>query len=362
MMEASTISPHNNNAQSSSLSSSIRKSNFNQIPMNSNPDFENEEPIAIDEEVIDAAYKLKLKKRNELLQRIQNVKSKRATIHKQNQSLAQLKTLWVHRHHQAVLERTLALSDYKRQQNSYQVLQADYQKLVKVNVLQDVPLEVQDVAFGGLCSGLAVLTPDQKRSGALVIDLGGGTTDYLVYAGNVLAAAGSIGVGGDHVTNDIALGFNIPISRAEKLKREHGAAVIEDDVGDQRVSLPREVGFPERSISTKALQMVINARMDETLRMVRTRLHEQRLLHHVAAGVLITGGGAYLRGLPDLATRVFGLPCSLGIPRGIQGLDAAGDPAAYATSCGLILYALKTYQETSMLTPIRNWIKGVFRR
>jgi hypothetical protein len=138
MMEASTISPHNNNAQSSSLSSSIRKSNFNQIPMNSNPDFENEEPIAIDEEVIDAAYKLKLKKRNELLQRIQNVKSKRATIHKQNQSLAQLKTLWVHRHHQAVLERTLALSDYKRQQNSYQVLQADYQKLVKVNVLQDV--------------------------------------------------------------------------------------------------------------------------------------------------------------------------------------------------------------------------------
>lgn len=231
-----------------------------------------------------------------------------------------------------------------------------------VNVLQDVPLEVQDVAFGGLCAGLAVLTPEQKRSGAVVIDLGGGTTDYLVYAGNILAAAGSIGIGGDHITNDIALGFNIPITRAEKIKCEHGAAFIQDEIGDQRVSLPREVGFPERSISLKALQTVVNARMDETLRMVREQLHEERLLHHIASGVIITGGGAYLRGLPELASRVFGLPCSIGTPRGIQGLDAAENPAAFATACGLVLYGFKTYQDSSMLTPIRNWIKGVFRR
>ena len=94
--------------------------------------------MQVDDEVIGAAYKLKLKKRNELLQRIQNVKTKRAAIHTQNQTLSQLKAAWWYRYHQAISERTISLSEYERHQKCLEVLQADYQKLAKVNVLQDV--------------------------------------------------------------------------------------------------------------------------------------------------------------------------------------------------------------------------------
>ena len=105
-----------------------------------------------------------------------------------------------------------------------------------VKVVRSIPLDVQDVAFSGLCSALSVLTPEQKKSGALVIDMGAGTTGYLAYAGNVVAAAGALGVGGDHITNDIAIAFGVPLSQAETLKRESGSAVVSAVGAAQRVS------------------------------------------------------------------------------------------------------------------------------
>ena len=95
-----------------------------------------------------------------------------------------------------------------------------------VKVVRSIPMTVQDVTFSGLCSALAALTPEQKKSGAVVIDLGAGTTDYIAYAGNVVAAAGALGVGGDHVTNDIAVAFSIPLTQAENLKHESASATV----------------------------------------------------------------------------------------------------------------------------------------
>ncbi len=229
-------------------------------------------------------------------------------------------------------------------------------------VVQMAHLDVQDVIFGGLCAALAVLTPEQKRNGVAVIDLGGGTTSYLAYAGNVLAAAGSFGVGGDHVTNDLALAFNIPIARAEELKRREGSALVAPDIGLRRLTIPQEAGFPERSISLKSFQVVIHARVEETLRLARGALHDAGVLPRLGAGIVLTGGGAGLPRVTELARRVFGLPCVIGEPRNVLGLHDVRDASAYATAAGLVLYGFRTCGESGFLQPLRDWWRRVFRR
>ena len=231
-----------------------------------------------------------------------------------------------------------------------------------VSVAKNVQLEVTDVAFSGICAALAVLTPEQKRNGVVLVDLGGGTTNYIAYCNNVISAVGCIAVGGDHVTNDIALAFNIPLNRAEEIKRAEGCAVIDSETSGKRVVLSADVGFEERLISCKALHTVINSRMDETFRVLRSKLDEAGVLPHLGGGVILTGGGAYLRKVADLAQRVFGLPCRIGLPVNVDGLGAVEQPAALSTAVGLVLYGKMTYEDRRLLSPFWNRVKGVFGR
>lgn len=231
-----------------------------------------------------------------------------------------------------------------------------------VAVAKSAQLEVTDIAFSGVCAALAVLTPEQKRNGVVLVDLGGGTTNYVAYCNNVISALGCIAIGGDHVTNDIALAFNIPLNRAEEIKRGEGCAVVEGEAGARRVALSADVGFEERLISCKALHTVINARMDETFRVLRSKLDEAGVLPHLGGGIILTGGGAYLRKVTDLAQRIFGLPCRIGLPVNVGGLDAAEQPAALSTVAGLALYGKMTYEDRGIFSPLKNLFKGVFRR
>ncbi len=231
-----------------------------------------------------------------------------------------------------------------------------------VNVAKSAGLEVVDVAFSGVCAALAALTVEQKRNGVVLIDLGGGTTNYVAYSNDVVVALGSVAVGGDHVTNDIALAFNIPQNSAEELKRTEGSALIDAESGTERITLKTAVGFEERTLSCKALHTVINARMDETLRVVRARLHEAGVLPHVGGGVVLTGGGAYLRRVTELAQRVFGAPCRIGVPVNVDGLEQEDQPAALCTAAGLALYGHMTYEDRGVLAPIKNIFRGLFRR
>ncbi|NLF23036.1 MAG: cell division protein FtsA [Lentisphaerae bacterium] len=229
-------------------------------------------------------------------------------------------------------------------------------------VVQSVELNVDDVVFSGLCAALATLTTEQKRAGVVVIDLGGGTTSYLAYADNVIACAGSFGVGGDHVTNDLTQAFNLPTARAEELKRSDGHALVGAATGLKRLAIPQDLGFQERSISLKAFHVVINARLAETLRLVRSALLEAGALSKLGAGVVFTGGGAAMPGLTELGRAIFGVPCQIGEPCNVSGLDAVENPAAYATVAGLVLYGFKTYQETGIIRPFKEFIQGFFRR
>ena len=199
-------------------------------------------------------------------------------------------------------------------------------------------LEICDVAFAGCCAVLAVLTPRERRDGVLLIDLGGGSTSYVAYAENKLVMAGVVGVGGDHVTNDIALAFQTSNGQAEELKKAAGAAVVEAGTETKRVAIPTQTpGFDSRTISVKALETVVNARMTELFQILLAKLDESGVLHRLNAGVVLTGGGSALRDIVPLAARVFGTEVRIGLPVNVDGLEKVENPASYATIAGLLL-------------------------
>ena len=232
-----------------------------------------------------------------------------------------------------------------------------------IRAVQAVPMNVADVVFGGIGAASAVLTPEQRRSGVLVLDIGGGTTDIVVYRANVLADAGVIAVGGDHVTNDIAVAFNISASQAERLKRESAGAIPGSaTTRAQRISLAPEIGFPGRSVNLYALNMVVNARMDELFRLVRSRLEETDSTGHLGAGVVLTGGGAHLKEAAELAEEVFELPCTVGVPRGVTGIATVTDGPEYATCVGVVQYGFKALEEQRGQPVLGRVWKRIFRR
>ncbi len=215
-----------------------------------------------------------------------------------------------------------------------------------VRLVKTIPLELEDLVFGGLCAAQAVLSPEQKESGALIIDLGGGTTDYALYASFKIAAVGSIAIGGDHVTNDIASAFSIQTRQAERIKREAGSATIDVANRMRAIPVPAEVGFEARMFTQGALHTVINARMDELFQLILKRLRRENL-HQLKAGVILTGGGAKLRGVRELAERVFRLPCAIGKLQGVSGaVTQVADPE-YAAAVGLLKYGHKTARQVT---------------
>lgn len=232
-----------------------------------------------------------------------------------------------------------------------------------IKAARDVGLEVLDVAFSGLCSALAVLTPEQKECGTAVIDLGAGTTSHVIYADDAIAAMGVIAVGGDHITNDISQGFTISLRRAETLKQESGAAVR--DTGDRfrRITIPPEVSFPACSVAADDLNSIINARMDEAFRIIKNELEKKSLLQELGAGVILTGGGSHLRGVETLAEEIFGVSCSIGKPRYFSGISTVHEGPEYAAPLGMIRYAVRsatkhTEENMSLGSLIKRWFIG----
>jgi cell division protein FtsA len=212
-----------------------------------------------------------------------------------------------------------------------------------IKCIKQVPLDVQNIAVSSFASALAVLTSEHQQQGAVVIDMGGGTTDYLVYCGGTVQHSGVLAVGGDHITNDIASGLKIPMNRAEQLKIEHGS--VEWPVADELITLKREVGLPDRQVSREQLCRVMTIRVEETLTLVKKELEKQKLHDYIGAGVFITGGCARLRGLEALASKVFGLPIQIGHSHTVGGPTSAIESPEYSTAIGLLRYALHTQRD-----------------
>jgi cell division protein FtsA len=208
-----------------------------------------------------------------------------------------------------------------------------------IRLVKGLQLYVEDVVFNGLASALAVLTNEQKELGALVIDLGGGTTDYAVYADGVIKHTGVLAVGGDHVTHDIAAGLKVSMSRAERLKLEYGGAFVDEDTRGRVITLPNEHGFSGTAINLENLRRIMNLRLEETLSLVQQDIETAALLPHLRAGVFLCGGGARVPGLTQLAEQIFGLPVNLGHTSSISGLKSTLDQPEFAAPIGLVKFA-----------------------
>lgn len=226
-----------------------------------------------------------------------------------------------------------------------------------VNAVKEVRFDVEDVTFAGVCAGLAVLTEEERRNGVILIDLGGGTTTYMAYANSFLALAGSLGIGGDHVTNDIALAFTFSQKQAEEIKKTKGGALLEAEDG-KRFAVSTKVGFEERIISCKAINTVINARMDETFRVLRGIFDQEGLLSQASRGIVLTGGGAYLKQVAELASRVFGLPCRVARLNGFDGVADQEEETSLACVAGLVKYGILTYRSSHKL----SWFRKLWGR
>lgn len=223
-------------------------------------------------------------------------------------------------------------------------------------------LELQDdIYFAGTCAAAAVLTFQDKKDGALVIDLGGGSTSFTTWREGKLVQAGVLGVGGEHVTNDIRLAFSLSQAQAEHLKTTAASAIISAEDATVRVPVPDPMpGFKASTISRRALNTVVNARLQELFMIIRQQLDSEGFLHCLNAGVVLTGGGSALPGTVELAAAVFGCGARVGsiLPE-IEGLEKAPHPAACAVIAGLLLLAQpKSESSGGILASIQN----IFRR
>ncbi len=199
-------------------------------------------------------------------------------------------------------------------------------------------LEVQDIVLQQLASSEATLGQDEKELGVVLVDIGGGTSDIAVFVDGSIYHTAVLSLGGDHVTNDIAIGLRTPAHEAEAIKKKYGCAVASLVKKDETVEVPSVGGRRPRVLSRQTLCEIIQPRIEEIFGLVEREVHRAGLHGRVAAGVVVTGGSSILEGVPELAEQIFDLPVRRGLPTGMGGLTDVVASPIFATGVGLVLY------------------------
>jgi cell division protein FtsA len=197
---------------------------------------------------------------------------------------------------------------------------------------------VSDTALEPLASAEAVLTQDERELGCCLLDIGGGTTELIVYSGGVVRHTGAVAVGGDHFSNDLAVGLRTPIPEAERIKREYGSASRELVTEDKAIQIASVGDRPPRTVFARMLNEIMEPRAQELLTLVRDDLKRAGLDSQIPAGLVLAGGGARMTGLAELAERLFSLPVRCAMPRGLEDMPEELSQPEYATVVGLLLY------------------------
>ncbi|HYZ17287.1 MAG TPA: cell division protein FtsA [Candidatus Acidoferrum sp.] len=199
-------------------------------------------------------------------------------------------------------------------------------------------LEPAGIVFEPLASSAATLLPEEKQVGVVLLDIGGGTTDIAVYAGGGVVHTATIPVGGNILTNDIALGLKTTFAEAEHVKRTYGSGVQRTDDVEQTFQVKSLDGRSTREVTTSQLRAIVLPRVLEIFRLAKANVVDRIPRDQVLGEVVITGGGAHLRGIEATAADVFGLPVRIGVPSTIAGLTDAVKQPQYATAVGLVLF------------------------
>jgi cell division protein FtsA len=202
-------------------------------------------------------------------------------------------------------------------------------------------LDVNDIVLEQLGSSEAVLMPEEKELGVAIIDLGGGTTDLVIFANGAIKHTAVVSLAGNHITNDISMGLRTPLEEAEKIKKRYGCALASMVQKDETIEVPSVGGRNPRVLSRQTLAEIVEPRVEEILTLVHHEVMKTGYANLIASGIILTGGTAVLEGLPELAEQIFNLPVRRGIPIGIGGLVDLVNSPMYATGVGLVLYGSK---------------------
>ncbi|HEU18996.1 MAG TPA: cell division protein FtsA [Deltaproteobacteria bacterium] len=225
-----------------------------------------------------------------------------------------------------------------------------------------VGLDVNDIILEPLASSEAVLSQDEKELGVAIIDIGGGTTDIAVFAEGSIKHTSVLPLGGNYLTNDIAVGLRTPMNEAEKIKIKYGCAYTPLIPTDDSIEVPSVGGRTPRKVARQILGEIIEPRVEEILRLAHREIIKSGYEDLLAAGVVVTGGTAILEGVTELGEQVFNMPVRRGIPVGIGGLTDVVNSPLYATGVGLVLYGYKNKSGRVFKKRDGNIIIGIIRR
>ncbi|MEI6633180.1 MAG: cell division protein FtsA [Chlamydiota bacterium] len=214
-----------------------------------------------------------------------------------------------------------------------------------IRAINKAGFEVEDIVLESLAASIAVLSEDEKNSGVLLIDIGGGTTDFVAFHRGSIRQSSVLAVGGDHVTNDLTVALRLPISLAEEIKQAYGSAMEERVDPEEEIEIPPAAGRGAARYSRRELARVIELRMTEILSLARRQVDRSGLRRLMASGVVLTGGACLTDGIVELAGKVFELPVRIGRPAGVSGISEALDSPVYATGAGLALYGQRMRKE-----------------
>jgi cell division protein FtsA len=226
-----------------------------------------------------------------------------------------------------------------------------------------------ELMFEPLASSEAALFPEERELGVALIDIGGGTTDIVVFHSGAVMHTAVLPLGGNHLTSDIAAGIRTPVSDAEKLKVSYGAATVQVVRRDEMVRVPGVGGREPKSIARKMLADIIEPRMEEIFAMAQREIMRSGVADSLASGVVLVGGTSLLEGTQELAERIFGVPVRRGLPINMKGMPEELMKPMYTTAAGLILHqAVRGAQQNGarhgkfgrLRTRLSDWVRDFF--
>jgi cell division protein FtsA len=214
------------------------------------------------------------------------------------------------------------------------------------SALQRAGLRVKDLVLQPLASSYSVLQPDEMDLGVCLLDMGGGTTDLAIFYDGAIRYTQVIPLGGEYITNDIAIGIRTPHVQAETIKRKYATLMLTPNEKKEEIKVPGIGGREDRFITKETLYNIVSPRVEEIMMIVSKEIKKSGFFDVLGAGVVITGGTARLQGMDRFAEEIFNLPVKIGIPKKIGGLtDIILDPI-YATGVGLIIYGFDKKNES----------------
>ncbi len=238
-------------------------------------------------------------------------------------------------------------------------------------------LNVSEICLEPLASSEAVLSEDEKELGAVLVDIGGGTSDIAIFKEGSVVYTGVLAIGGNHLTNDIAVGLRTPQHEAEKIKIQFGSAIAAQVKPDETIEVPGVGGRKPRIVSRRLLAEIIEPRVEEIFSLIQREIMKAGFQDLLSGGIVITGGSALLEGIPEFAELILEMPVKRGIPQNIGGLRDVVNSPKFATGVGLLKFGAQNGQSSQgykkrkfpirdkniydkVRGSMRTWIKDLF--